>query len=38
VFALNFAEIDVEYKPQNADGSLGGAIKAGYDLKKNKKK
>jgi type VI secretion system secreted protein Hcp len=38
VFTLNFAEIDVEYKPQNSDGSLGGAIKAGFNLKKNVKK
>jgi type VI secretion system secreted protein Hcp len=38
VFSLNFAEIDVEYKPQNTDGSLAGAIKAGYNLKKNLKK
>lgn len=38
VFTLNFAEIDVEYKAQNADGSLGGAIKAGFNLKKALKK
>ena len=35
--ALNFAKIEVEYKPQNPDGSLGGSIPAGYDLKKNAK-
>jgi type VI secretion system secreted protein Hcp len=34
--ALNFAKVEVEYKPQNADGSLGGAQKAGYDLKQMK--
>jgi type VI secretion system secreted protein Hcp len=35
--SLNFAKIEVEYKPQNADGTLGAAVKAGYDLKSNKK-
>lgn len=34
--SLNFAKVEVEYKPQNTDGSLGGSISAGYDLKKNK--
>jgi type VI secretion system secreted protein Hcp len=34
---LNYSKIEVEYKPQNPDGSLGGAVKAGYDLKVNKK-
>jgi type VI secretion system secreted protein Hcp len=38
VFTLNFSQIDTEYKPQNADGGLGGAIKAGFDLKKAIKK
>jgi type VI secretion system secreted protein Hcp len=38
VFTLNFAEIDFEYKPQNANGSLAAPAKVGYDLKKNKKK
>ena len=27
----------VSYKPQKPDGTLGGAVKAGYDLKVNKK-
>ena len=35
-FSLNFAKIEFEYKPQNADGSLGAAVKVGYDLKLNK--
>ena len=35
--SLNFAKIEVEYKEQKPDGSLGGAIKAGYDVKANKK-
>ncbi len=35
--SLNFAKIEYEYKEQKADGTLGGAIKAGYDVKANKK-
>ena len=35
--SLNYAKIEWEYKEQKADGSLGGAVKAGYDLKANKK-
>jgi type VI secretion system secreted protein Hcp len=35
--SLNFAKIEVEYKPQNPDGTLGAAVKAGYDLKGNTK-
>ncbi|MGA2269580.1 MAG: type VI secretion system tube protein Hcp [Bryobacteraceae bacterium] len=31
--ALNYAKIEIEYKEQKADGTLGGAIKAGYDVK-----
>jgi len=31
--SLNFAKLEMEYKEQKADGSLGGAIKAHYDLK-----
>jgi type VI secretion system secreted protein Hcp len=34
--SLNFAKIEFEYKEQKNDGTLGGAIKAGYDLKLNK--
>lgn len=33
--SLNFAKIEYEYKEQKPDGSLAGAIKAGWDLKKN---
>ena len=36
-FALNFAKIEFEYKPQKADGSLDAAVKTGYDLGTNKK-
>lgn len=35
--SLNFAKIEFEYKEQKADGSLGGSVKTGYDLKANKK-
>jgi type VI secretion system secreted protein Hcp len=36
-FSLNFAKIEFEYKEQKPDGSTGGSIKQGYDLKLNKK-
>lgn len=32
---LNFARIEIEYKEQNNDGSMGAVIKSGYDLKLN---
>jgi len=35
--SLNYAKMEVEYKEQKADGTLGGAVKAGWDLKKNQK-
>src|SRR5262249_60889100 len=35
--SMNFAKIEKEYKEQKADGSLGGAVKAGYDVKANVK-
>ena len=35
--SLNFAKVEKEYKEQKADGTLGGAIKAGWDMKLNKK-
>jgi type VI secretion system secreted protein Hcp len=31
--SLNFCKVEFEYKEQKPDGSLGGAIKAHYDLK-----
>ena len=34
--SLNFSKIQVEYKQQNPDGSLGASIKAGWDVKQNK--
>jgi type VI secretion system secreted protein Hcp len=36
-FSLNFSKIQVEYKQQKPDGSLGTSIKAGWDVKQNKK-
>jgi type VI secretion system secreted protein Hcp len=33
---LNYAKIEYEYKEQNAQGGIGGAIKASYDLKQQK--
>jgi len=35
--SFNFSKIEFEYKPQDEKGQLGGAVKAGYDLKANKK-
>jgi len=35
--SLNFAKIHFEYKPQKPDGTLDAAIKAGWDVKSNKK-
>jgi type VI secretion system secreted protein Hcp len=35
-FSLNFSKIEVEYKEQKPDGTLGGATPAGWDLKANK--
>jgi type VI secretion system secreted protein Hcp len=35
VFALSFGKIQVEYKPQKPDGSLGSPVTAGWDLTQN---
>ncbi len=35
--SLNFAKYEVEYREQKPDGTLGGTIKSGYDIKANKK-
>jgi type VI secretion system secreted protein Hcp len=32
---LQFAKVDLEYKPQNADGSLGAGLHFKYDIKAN---
>lgn len=34
--SFNFGKVDMEYKEQKADGTLGGAIKGGWDQKANK--
>jgi type VI secretion system secreted protein Hcp len=34
--SLNYTKMEVEYKAQKPDGSLEGAIKAGWDTKANK--
>ena len=34
--ALNYSKIQVEYKEQKPDGTLGASTKAGWDLKANK--
>ena len=35
-FSLNFSKIEMNYRPQNADGSAGAKITKTYDLKLNK--
>ena len=35
--SLNFEEIKFDYKEQGADGSLGGVVKFGWNVKKNEK-
>jgi type VI secretion system secreted protein Hcp len=35
--SLAYAKIEVEYREQKANGTLGAAIKAGWDVKSNKK-
>jgi type VI secretion system secreted protein Hcp len=34
--SLGFSTIQMDYRPQKADGSLDAAVKAGWDLKQNK--
>jgi len=34
--AVTFAKVDLEYKPQKADGSLDAGVRFAYDLKSNK--
>lgn len=34
--SLNFSKIEFEYKEQKPDGTLGGTVKAGYDVKQMK--
>lgn len=34
--SLNFSKIEIDYKEQKKDGTLGSSIKKGYDVKMNK--
>ena len=34
--ALNFTKVEMEYREQLPNGSLGGSIKASYDMKEQK--
>jgi len=36
--SLNYSKIEFEYKEQKPDGTLGGATKAGWNVKENKAK
>ena len=35
--SLNYSKVELEYKEQKSDGTLAGGIKAGWDVKANKK-
>jgi type VI secretion system secreted protein Hcp len=35
--SFNYSKMQVEYKEQKPDGTLGGAVNAGWNLKENKK-
>jgi type VI secretion system secreted protein Hcp len=35
--SFNYSKIEKEYKEQKPDGTLGGTVKAGWDVKTNKK-
>ena len=35
--AFNFSQIEIDYKEQKPDGSLGGSVKTGYNVKQNAK-
>jgi type VI secretion system secreted protein Hcp len=35
--SMNYSKVQIEYKEQKADGTLGGAVNAGWNLKENKK-
>ena len=34
--SVKFAKVDVEYKPQKADGSFDASVRFKYDIKANK--
>jgi type VI secretion system secreted protein Hcp len=33
---FSFSKVEIEYRPQNPDGSLGASVKTGWDVKANK--
>ena len=33
--SINFSKIEYDYKEQKPDGTLGGAVHAGWDVKQN---
>ena len=35
--SMNYGKVELEYKEQKSDGTLGGTVKAGWDVKANKK-
>jgi type VI secretion system secreted protein Hcp len=35
-FSLNFSKIECEYKEQKSDGTLGGTVKMGWDVKQHR--
>jgi type VI secretion system secreted protein Hcp len=35
--SFNFSKVEYQYRPEKADGSLNTAVKAGWDVKQNKK-
>ncbi len=37
MLTMNYSKVKFDYKPQKADGTLGGVSTAGYDIKANKK-
>ena len=34
--SMNYGKVELEYKEQKSDGTLGGTVKAGWDVKKKK--
>jgi len=36
-FGFDFSKVEIEYKPQKADGTVSGSTKAGFDMKQRKK-
>jgi type VI protein secretion system component Hcp len=34
--SFDFAKIEVDYRPQKPDGTIGASVRFGFDLKQNK--